>query len=26
MDQVFPGDPCKADFALFGLGVDKEEN
>lgn len=20
--QVFPGDPCRGDFALFGLGVD----
>ena len=20
---VFPGDPCRGDFALFGLGVDK---
>lgn len=26
MKQVFPGDPCKADFALFGLGVDNEAN
>lgn len=24
MAQVFPGDPARADFALFGLGVDKE--
>lgn len=23
MNQVFPGDPSRADFALFGLGVDK---
>ena len=23
MAQVFPGDPARADFALFGLGVDK---
>ncbi|MCQ2592627.1 MAG: TIGR02757 family protein [Treponema sp.] len=23
MKKVFPKDPCKADFALFGLGVDK---
>ncbi len=22
MDEVFPGDPARADFALFGLGVD----
>lgn len=21
--EVFPGDPCRGDFALFGLGVDK---
>ena len=20
--EVFPGDPCRGDFALFGLGVD----
>ena len=25
MKEIFPGDPCKADFALFGLGVDEEE-
>ena len=24
MAQVFPGDPARADFALFGLGVDGE--
>ena len=23
MKEVFPGDPCRGDFALFGLGVDK---
>lgn len=22
MEEIFPGDPLKADFALFGLGVD----
>ena len=22
--QIFPGDPCKLDFALFGLGVTKK--
>ena len=22
MEQIFPGDPCRADYALFGLGVD----
>lgn len=22
MNEIFPGDPCRADFALFGLGVD----
>ncbi|MBR5401652.1 MAG: TIGR02757 family protein [Treponema sp.] len=22
LDQIFPGDPCRGDFALFGLGVD----
>ena len=21
MNEIFPGDPCRADFALFGLGV-----
>ena len=26
MNRVFPGDPCKADFALFGIGVDKERS
>lgn len=25
MNLIFPGDPCKADFALFGVGVDEEE-
>lgn len=25
MKEIFPGDPCKADFALFGVGVDEEE-
>lgn len=23
LNKVFPGDPCRGDFALFGLGVDK---
>jgi len=23
LNQVFPEDPCRGDFALFGLGVDK---
>ena len=23
LNQVFPGDPCRGDFSLFGLGVDK---
>lgn len=22
MEEIFPGDPCRADYALFGLGVD----
>ena len=22
LSEVFPGDPCRGDFALFGLGVD----
>ena len=22
MKEVFPEDPCRADFALFGLGVE----
>ncbi len=22
--EVFPGDPCKGDFALYGLGADKD--
>ena len=22
MEQFFPGDPARADYALFGLGVD----
>ena len=22
LSQIFPGDPCRGDFALFGLGVD----
>ena len=22
LKEVFPGDPCRGDFALFGLGVD----
>lgn len=26
MDTVFPQDPCRADYALFGLGVDKQQN
>ena len=24
LKQIWPDDPCKGDFALFGLGVDKE--
>lgn len=24
LEKVFPGDPTRADFALFGLGVDEE--
>ena len=24
MAAAFPGDPARADYALFGLGVDKE--
>ena len=24
MEEVFPGDPCRADYALFGLGVDTD--
>ena len=23
LNEAFPGDPCRGDFALFGLGVDK---
>ncbi len=23
-DKIFPGDPCKGDFALFGYGIDKQ--
>lgn len=26
LKQVWPDDPCKGDFALFGLGVDVEAN
>lgn len=26
MNVVFPGDPARADFALFGLGVDEEKS
>ncbi|MGI5059135.1 TIGR02757 family protein [Treponema pectinovorum] len=26
MQKYFPGDPTRADFALFGLGVDEERN
>ncbi len=22
LNEAFPGDPCRGDFALFGLGVD----
>ena len=22
--EAFPGDPCKGDFALYGLGIDEE--
>jgi len=25
MNEYFKGDPCRADFALFGLGVDKKD-
>lgn len=25
MKEVFPGDPCRGDYALFGLGVDTEK-
>ena len=25
MKEVFPDDPCRADFALFGLGVNSSE-
>ena len=21
---AFPGDPCRGDFALYGLGIDEE--
>ncbi len=24
MEKIFPGDPCRADYALFGLGVDED--
>ena len=24
-EEIFPGDPCKGDFALFGQGVTQEE-
>ena len=24
LDEVFPGDPCKGDFALYGLGIDEQ--
>jgi hypothetical protein len=23
MEEIFPGDPTRADYALFGLGVDE---
>ncbi|MCR4743547.1 MAG: DUF2400 domain-containing protein, partial [Treponema sp.] len=23
LSEIFPGDPCKGDYALFGYGVDK---
>ena len=26
LKQIWPDDPCKGDFALFGLGVDETEN
>ncbi len=26
MEQIFPGDPCRADYALFGLGVTSSNN
>ena len=22
--EAFPGDPCRGDFALYGLGIDEE--
>ena len=22
--EAFPGDPCKGDFAFYGLGIDEE--
>ena len=25
LKQIWPDDPCKGDFALFGLGVDEEK-
>ena len=25
LNEVFPGDPCRGDFALFGLGVDESK-
>ena len=25
LSEVFPGDPCRGDYALFGLGVDSEK-
>ncbi len=25
LNQIWPDDPCKGDFALFGLGVDEEK-
>ena len=23
MEEIFPGDPARGDYALFGLGIDK---
>ena len=23
LSEAFPGDPCKGDFALYGLGIDE---
>lgn len=26
LEQVFPGDPCKGDFALFGYGIEHKDH